>query len=120
MGEVKSSWRLYFDATFVYFGRDHLPYAILALVMLLVFVILPMLLLFLYPFRWFQNLFPFRWYVLHTCTPLWTPSKAATMIEQSQALVTMMVCFLVFGLKVFTVHYRILYFGNNVLQLFHH
>ena len=69
MGEVKSSWRLFFDATLVFFGPDHLPYAILAIVMLLVFMILPMLLLFLYPFRWFQNflnLFPFRWYVLHT------------------------------------------------------
>ena len=68
-GELEYSWRLYFDATLVYFGPDHLPYAILAIVMLLVFVILPMLLLFLYPFRWFHkflNLFPFRWYVLHT------------------------------------------------------
>ena len=68
-GQLTRSWRLYIDATLVYFGPRHLPYAILAIVMLLIFMILPMLLLFLYPFCWFQkflNLFPFRWYVLHT------------------------------------------------------
>ena len=68
-GQLTRSWRLFFDATLVYFGPHHLPYAILAIVMLMVFVILPILLLFLYPFHWFHkflNLFPFRWYVLHT------------------------------------------------------
>ena len=52
-----------------YFGSRHLPYAILAMSVLTVFVLLPNLLLILYPFRWFQRLlsfFPFRWYILHT------------------------------------------------------
>ena len=52
-----------------YFGQQHLPYAILAIAMLFLFVLFPVLLLTLYPFRWFQkflNLFPVRWYVLHT------------------------------------------------------
>ena len=47
----------------------HRPYAILAIVVLVVFVLLPVLLLMLYPFRWFQkilNVLPVRWHVLHT------------------------------------------------------
>ena len=68
-GHLTYSWRLYYDATVPYFGHRHLPYAILAIVVAVLFVLLPMLLLLLYPFRWFQkllNLFPFRWYILHT------------------------------------------------------
>ena len=63
------TWRLYFDATIPYFGETHLPYAILAIVTLLVFVLTPVVLLLLYPFQWFQkllNALPFRWYILHT------------------------------------------------------
>ena len=61
--------RLFYDTTVPYFGSRHLPYAILALTVLAVFVLMPVLLLILYPFRWFQrllSLFPFRWYILHT------------------------------------------------------
>ena len=68
-GTLSYSWRLYYNATMPYFGQHHLPYAILAMAMLLLFVLFPVLLLTLYPFRWFQkflNLFPVRWYVLHT------------------------------------------------------
>ena len=68
-GHLTHSWRLYYDATVPYFGERHLPYAILAIAMLTLFVLLPTLLLILYPFCWFQkflNLFPFRWYILHT------------------------------------------------------
>ena len=63
------TWRLYNDATIPYFGEIHLPYAILAIVTLSIFVLTPMVLLLLYPFQWFQkllNIFPFRWYILHT------------------------------------------------------
>ena len=63
------NWRLFYDATVPYFGETHLPYAILAIVTLFVFVLTPVVLLLLYPFRWFQkllNVFPFRWYILHT------------------------------------------------------
>ena len=68
-GHLSYSWRLYNNATIPYFGHQHLPYAILATGMLLLFVLFPVLLLILYPFRWFQkllNLFPIRWYILHT------------------------------------------------------
>ena len=68
-GNLNSTWRVYYDATIPYFGARHLPYAILALLVLVLFVVLPTLLLILYPFTLFQrflNLFPFRWYILHT------------------------------------------------------
>ena len=68
-GYLTHSWRLYFDATVPYFGERHLPYAILALTVLLLFVIFPFLLLTLYPFSCFHrllNFFPFNWYILHT------------------------------------------------------
>ena len=68
-GHFSSSVRLYNDATIEYFGRKHLPYAILAITVLSLFAVLPTLLLIIYPFRWFQkllNLFPIRWHILHT------------------------------------------------------
>ena len=46
---------LYFDGTVEYFGKQHLPYAILAIVVLSIFNILPLLLLCLYPFHCFQR-----------------------------------------------------------------
>ena len=61
--------RLFYSAEIEYFGREHLPYGILAIVLLCVFVILPVAILALYPFAFFQkflNLFPVRWYILHT------------------------------------------------------
>ncbi len=68
-GHLNKYLRLNFDATVPYFGDKHLPYAILAIVVFTVFVLLPTLLMILYPFRWFQKfltLFTFRWYILHT------------------------------------------------------
>ena len=60
---------LYYAADIEYFGSEHLPYAIFAIAMLCVFVILPITVLALYQFSFFQkflNLFPVRWYTLHT------------------------------------------------------
>ncbi len=59
---------LFFDANIEYFSREHLPFAILALSIGFVFVILPFLLLVLYPCRCFQrclNHFGWRCQVLH-------------------------------------------------------
>ena len=47
---------LYFDGTVEYFGKQHLPYAILAIVVLSIFNILPLLLLCLYPCHCFQRI----------------------------------------------------------------
>ena len=68
-GHLTHSWRLYYDPTVPYFGKQHLPYAILAVSVLTIFVLLPGAFLLLYPLRCFQkflNLFPVRWYILHT------------------------------------------------------
>ena len=65
----KSSIRLFYDPTLHYFGGRHLPYyAVLALVFLSIFVVLPTLVLTLYPFQIFHkflSLFPLRWHFLH-------------------------------------------------------
>ena len=54
-GEVINETYLINDAELVYFGREHLPYGILAIVMLSVFNIFPTLLLLLYPCGCFQK-----------------------------------------------------------------
>ena len=67
-GEYNYSLNLYYDATVPYFGRRHLPYAILAIALLLIFGILPIFLLIVYPLRCFQkllNFIPVRWHALH-------------------------------------------------------
>ena len=54
-GETLSKYYLYWDGTIEFFGSEHLPYAILALTVVIIFNILPLLLLCLYPCRWFQK-----------------------------------------------------------------
>lgn len=64
-----TSLGLYYAPDVKYFGKDHLPYAILAIFVLLLFVFFPVTILALYPFNFFQkflNYFSFRWYILHT------------------------------------------------------
>ena len=39
-----------------YFGKEHLPFVFLAMVVLFLLFIVPMVLLFVYPFRWFQHI----------------------------------------------------------------
>ena len=46
---------LYYDASYKFFGKEHLPYGILALVLFTCFNIFPLLLLVLYPMKWFQK-----------------------------------------------------------------
>ena len=46
---------LYYDGSVEYFGREHLPYAILALTVMLFLVIFPLLLFIVYPMRCFQK-----------------------------------------------------------------
>ena len=67
---VTHSWRLYYDATVPYFGKKHLPYATLALLVFFTFSIIPVLLFVFYTFDTFQKvlrIFPRRWQIfLHT------------------------------------------------------
>ena len=68
LGSNISTYGLYYTPSVAYFSREHLPYAITALVLLTVFVLIPITTLTLYPFRFFQNflsLFPFNWHFLH-------------------------------------------------------
>ena len=61
---------LYYDASIEYFSREHLPFALPAICVLLVFVVFPLLLLLLYPMRSFQRCLGYctriRWQFLHT------------------------------------------------------
>ena len=46
---------LYYDATVEYMGPDHRPYAVLAILAVVVGVLFPLVLLLLYPMQWFQK-----------------------------------------------------------------
>ena len=46
---------LFYDATIEVFGKDHLPYAILAVIVSIFFILFPFLFLVLYPLRCFQK-----------------------------------------------------------------
>ena len=50
---------LYYDGSVKYFGTEHLPYAVSALIVMLFLIILPLLLFFLYPMRCFQKYLTF-------------------------------------------------------------
>ena len=59
---------LYYDATIEYLGEEHLPYGVLAVFVLLVFILFPLLLLLLYPMWCFQRCLGccgMRWHALH-------------------------------------------------------
>ena len=68
-GNWTYSYRLFYDPTVPYFGLRHLPFAVIAVMVMVLFTIIPVFVLILYPFRCFQkflNLFPIRWYILRT------------------------------------------------------
>ena len=61
------SLRLAADANITYFGREHIPYVIIALLSCIMFVILPLVLLILFPFSFCQKSLdhlPIRWQIL--------------------------------------------------------
>ena len=57
---------LFYDATVEYFGRDHLPYAILAIVITILFNILPLLFALLHPLKCFRG-HTAKWPALRIC-----------------------------------------------------
>ena len=68
-GQKLRDYALYFDGSVKSFGKDHIPYAILAIVMLILFNITPTVVLLLYPFRVIQNCLnraPYRLQAMHT------------------------------------------------------
>ena len=56
MRHEQQATMLYYDGTIEYFGRKHLPYAVLAVTVFIVFNLLPIIILCLYPCRCFQRL----------------------------------------------------------------
>ena len=56
---------LYYDANVVYMGKKHLPYAVLALFVMITFIILPILFLIAYPFQCCK--FLWKWPALRIC-----------------------------------------------------
>ena len=68
-GEKLLDYVIYYDGTVKFFSVDHIPYAVLAIIMLLLFNITPMMLLYFYPCRIFQhclNHCPCQLQALHT------------------------------------------------------
>ncbi len=62
--QVNSSWRLNYDPTIKYFSQQHRWYAIIALVIAFVFIIIPLLVLLFYStrvFHKFLSILPQRW-----------------------------------------------------------
>ena len=54
-GVTVSPMAVYYDASVKYFGSEHLPFALLAILVLAIFIVLPVLILLLYPTRVFQR-----------------------------------------------------------------
>lgn len=48
------SFAAYYDANFEYFGTEHLPFALSALTVLILFIVIPTLVILIYPFKFFQ------------------------------------------------------------------
>ena len=46
----------HYDGSKEYFGKEHLPYGVMAICVSVFFILLPFLLLLLYPMKWFQRL----------------------------------------------------------------
>ena len=70
LGSNTSTFGIYYSPTVTvqYFGHEHMPYAILALVIFALFVIIPISVFLLFPFQFFQkflSLFPLNWHFLH-------------------------------------------------------
>ena len=68
-GNRMKSLYLYYDGTYEYFGRNHMPYAFLALFMFLVLNVVPLALLIVYPCQCFQrclNLCRLKRHILNT------------------------------------------------------
>ena len=74
-GQMVGPTMVYYDASIEYFSAPHLPFALLAICVLCVFVVLPALVLLLYPTRAFQRSLGccrVRWHGLHAFADTFT------------------------------------------------
>ncbi len=68
LGSNERQFTLYYSPSVPYFGEYHLPYAIFAVSISTIFVIIPTIIFILYPCQFFQkilSLFPINWHFLH-------------------------------------------------------
>ena len=68
LGSNKSIFGLYYSPSVAYFGDQHFPYAVLAIIILTLLVLIPTIIFILYPCHFFQNflsLIPINWHFLH-------------------------------------------------------
>jgi hypothetical protein len=68
LSSEKSKFGVFYSPTVPYFGDQHLPYAILAIILVTLFVSIPTIIFMLYPCQCFQkflSLFPINWHFLH-------------------------------------------------------
>ena len=64
----KSKFGVYYSPSVTYFGDQHLPYAILAIILVTLFVSIPTMIFTFYSCQFFQkflSLFPINWHFLH-------------------------------------------------------
>ena len=78
---------LFYDATIEYFGRDNLPYAILAIVIILLFNILPLLFALLHPLRCFRGCTA-KWPALRICLDFTTKMALKALVTVASSLVS--------------------------------
>ena len=84
LGSNKSMFGLYYSPSISYFGKYHLPYAILAVTIVTLFVCIPTIILICYPCKFFQKFLSLFSPSTGTfSTPLLTPFKAATRTAQN-------------------------------------
>ena len=86
-------WVFFYDATMDYFDPEHLPYAMLAIAIAVVFLVLPLMLVFLYPTGLLHN-----------------GLQVLCLFPQAQTLITFM--------KVYTVHFKDGTEGNEDYRYF--
>ena len=68
MNSNTSMFGLYYSPSVLYFGDQHLPYAVLAIIITTMFVSVPTIIFILYPCQFFQkflSLIPINWHFLH-------------------------------------------------------
>ena len=68
LGSNSTTFGVYYSPSIRYFGQSHLPYAVLALTILTLFVCIPIAIFILYPFQFFQkflSLIRNNWHFLH-------------------------------------------------------
>ena len=93
--KINLTWRLYYDPTVEYFSIEHRKYAIAALSIVFICILMQAIFFLIYSLSFFQkiiSLLPLRWQLfLHTlvdATKKWMPqSKVATKMAQSLAQV---------------------------------